>query len=111
MLNPRTTQTGKSRADFSREVSDAVRAIGNGKWKYDSNVTNAMTIERTVAATGKKETITFSQAYGELSMWLNVSFANISEEGFSDMLAAEFFSGARIHTKKAEYSFLNRLAV
>ncbi len=91
-----------TRVNYNHAVGDAVRAMANAPApKYDGKTTKAMIIERT--ANGKTEVITFSQSYGELSMWLNRAFANISEDGFSDMLAETFFQGATIFTAKAEY--------
>ena len=96
-----------TRVAYTNAVGDAVRAIANApEPKYDSKTTKAMVIERT--ANGKKEVITFSQSYGELSMWLNVAFANISEDGFSDMLAETFLQGADIRTPKAAYRLWNK---
>lgn len=92
----------ETRVNYNNDLREAARAIGKAEWKHNSNTTKAMIIERT-AEGGSKEVITFSQAYGELSMWLNIAFANITEMGFSDMLADEFFAGATLSTKKAEY--------
>lgn len=91
------------------QPSRRVEYVGKRNWatpvqtKYDNTITKAMVIERLALATGKKEVITFSQAYGELSMWMNIAFKNISEFGFSDMLAETFFQGASVVTSKAEY--------
>jgi hypothetical protein len=92
MLKTRKNQSSRSTVD----LSSVMNAIGNAEWKYDSKVTKAMIIERTAKETGKREAITFSQAYGELSMWLDKAFANISESGFSDMIAAEIFPRSRV---------------
>ncbi len=56
---------------------------------------------------GKREVITFSQAYTELSGWLGRSFSNCSEWGFSDSLFEMFIKGSVIHTPKAEYRLWN----
>lgn len=74
--------------------------------KFGSQVTKAMIIERT-AQNGSREVITFSQAYSELSMWINRSFANISEMGFSDALCEMFLSNSTIFTSKASYKLWN----
>ena len=92
----------QTRVNYTNAVGDAVKAMANAPQpKYGDSITRAMIIERT--ANGKTEVITFSQSYGELSMWLDKSFANISESGFSDMLAETFFQGAKVCTAKAEY--------
>lgn len=91
-----------TRNQYNRAVGEAFRAIANSpEQKYGAVVTRAMIIERT--AGGKREVISFSTAYGELSMWLNVAFCDYSEFGLSDMLAETFFQGAVIRTLKAEY--------
>ncbi|MDB5478840.1 MAG: hypothetical protein JWM96_1335, partial [Alphaproteobacteria bacterium] len=90
-------------------IRNFAQAMAEKKWKYDAATTKAMIIERT--ANGKTEVITFSQAYGELSMWLNVTFANISESGLSDMLAETFMQKAAIHTRKAVYRLWVKPAV
>ncbi|MCD9188284.1 MAG: SWIM zinc finger domain-containing protein [Pyrinomonadaceae bacterium] len=93
----------ETRISYHREVGNTVEAFASADWKYDAETTKKMVIERTAKATGKTEVITFSMAYGELSMWLDKVFVNISERGFSDMLAETFFQGAELHTPKATY--------
>lgn len=98
----------ETRMRFSRNLTNFVQALAAKEWKFDAATTKAMVIERSATVTGKKEVITFNQAYGELSMWLDKSFANISEDGLSDMLAETFFQGARLVTGKAEYRLWKR---
>lgn len=93
----------QTRVNFSLEVGNFAAALAEKKWKYSAEDTKAMVITRTANETGAREVITFNRAYGELSGWLNKAFANISEDGFSDMLAETFFQGAAIFTPKAEY--------
>lgn len=102
----------KTKSNRSRRPAIVLRGLVNGfaeaVWQYDTQTTKAMIIERTAKETGRREVITFNQAYGELSIWLGKAFVNISDYGFSDMLAAEFFQGAVFHTRRAEYRFWNR---
>lgn len=69
--------------------------------KYTRAAEKELIIERVWG--GKREVITFNTAYSELSTWLNKSFSNCSEMGFSDCLFELLTSGAEIHTPKADY--------
>lgn len=93
----------ETRRRFNDNVVDFFAALGRKEWKFDAATTSKMVIERRAKATGEIALITFSQAYSELFDWLGKSFADISDNGFSDMLAETFFQGAVIHTLKAEY--------
>lgn len=93
----------ETRVEFINEVGNFAAALAEKEWKYDLATTKAMVIMRTAKADGRREVITFSQAYSELSMWEGRSFANNSEDGLSDMLCETFLQGAAVHTKKAEY--------
>lgn len=91
----------ETRKRFDADAQSFFVALSSKKWKFDNETTRAMIIER--FSHDKREVITFNQAYGELSGWLDKSFANISDGGFSDMLAETFFQRAAIFTGKAEY--------
>jgi hypothetical protein len=96
----------ETRKRFSREVGEIFRAIADAPApEFD---TKAMFIERFAKETGKREVITFSKAYVELSDWLGRAFENISDKGFSDMLAETFLSRAQVHTGKAVYTLWNQ---
>lgn len=93
----------QTRVDFSRNVGEVIQSFAAKQWKYSLTETKAMVITRTAKETGGREVITFAQAFGELSQWLDRAFANISEDGLSDMLTETFLQGAEIHTGKAVY--------
>jgi hypothetical protein len=70
----------ETRQRFNNVVGDFFQALASApKPVFDNSVTKTMVIERVVKESRKKEVITFSQAYGELSMWLGKAFENISE--------------------------------
>jgi len=93
-----------TRVNFNNQVGDFFRALANAPApKFDNAATKAWIVERTAKADDKKDVMTFNQAYAQLQDWLGLAFSNISEDGFSDMLAAMFFEGTQIHTLKAEY--------
>lgn len=101
-------QSWATRRRFNDAVGDAVAALAQKKWKYSVEQTNAIFIERTAKADGSKETITFSKAHGELSLWKPSTFKDIfdennSELGFLDLLADAFLAGKTVTTAKAEY--------
>ncbi len=100
----------ETRVNFSRAVGEFAQAFALKEWKYSLNDQKAMVIIRTAKDSGKKEVITFNQAYAELSQWLDKSFANISEDGFSDMLTETFLQNAEVHTSKAVYRLWTREA-
>lgn len=99
----------ETRINFNNQVGDFFRSLANApEPKFGRDATKAMIIERVIKETKHKEVITFGEAYGELSMWFNVAFANISPSGLSDMLAETFFQGAAVHTPKAVYRLWTR---
>lgn len=96
---------------FLSNVGNFAAALAEKKWKYSVEQTKAMVIIRTKAGEIFGEAITFNQAYADLCAWEGKrtahAFSNISEDGLSDMLAATFFEGATVATKKAEYVLWN----
>lgn len=97
----------ETRVEFDAGVGAVAAAMSEKKWKYDSQATKAMVIERIDNATGLKRVITFSLAYGELAYQENLAFSNNSEDGFSDMLCDIFFDGSIVWTRRATFRLWN----
>lgn len=93
----------ETRINFSRDVANFAAALATKKWKYSAAETAAIKVERAESLTGNSQTISFDQAYADLSLWLGKSFSNSSDLGLTDMLAETLLSGATIVTMKAEY--------
>ena len=87
---------------FIADVGNFAASFAGAEWKYSLAESDQLQIIRESFG-GTEESILFSKAYGELSMWDKRSFANISALPFSDFLVELFLSGATIHTKKAAY--------
>lgn len=115
----RTTAARKgheTRRKFLRSFGNFAAALAAKETKFSIEQTKAMVIERTAKATGKREVITFNQAYGELSMWSKNTFKDVfdednSELGFSDLLTEAFLEGKTITTAKAVYTLWQRAEV
>lgn len=98
----RGRKSWETRMNFNRTVGSFAAAYAAKEFKFSTAETKAMVIIRT-DNTGRREIITFNQAYGELSLWEGKAFTNVSPDAFSDMLCETFKQRAVIFTRRASY--------